>query len=128
MPKVFGFAQYGEPDVQEFWDADRPSPGPSEILIAVKAAAVNPVDVLLRSGAAQAVMPVELPTVLGQEAAGVVEQVGQDVEGFAVGDAVFGQTAPGSGGFAEYALLSSAVAAKKPPHVSFVDAATLTVA
>ena len=65
---------------------------------------------------------------LGQEAAGVVREVGQDVEGFAVGDEVFGSCAPGSGGYAEYALLTADLTAHKPPHVSWPDAATLTVA
>jgi NADPH2:quinone reductase len=128
MPKVFGFAAYGGPDQQDFWDQPKPTPGPSELLIAVKAAGVNPVDVKIRSGAFHAFMPVELPSVLGQEAAGVVEEVGKDVEGFAVGDEVLGSTAPGSGGFAEYTLLSADATVKKPVHVSFTDAAVLPVA
>ena len=128
MPKVYGFAAYGGPEQQDFWDEPKPTPGPSELLIAVKAAGVNPVDVKLRSGAYQAFMPVEFPSVIGQEAAGVVEEVGQDVEGFAVGDEVLGITAPGSGGFAEYTLLTAADTTKKPVHVSFTDAAVLPTA
>jgi NADPH:quinone reductase-like Zn-dependent oxidoreductase len=128
MPKVYGFSEFGSPEQQDFWDQPKPTPGPSELLIAVKAAGVNPIDAKLRSGAYQAFMPVELPAVMGQEAAGVVEEVGKDVEGFAVGDEVFGSTAPGSGGFAEYTLLTADSTAKKPVHVSFADAATLPVA
>ncbi len=85
MPKVYGFAAYGGPDQQDFWDQPKPAPGPSELLIAVKAAGVNPVDVKIRSGAYATYMPRELPAVIGQEAAGVVEEVGQDVEGFCRG-------------------------------------------
>jgi NADPH2:quinone reductase len=128
MPKVYGFAAYGGPEVQDFWDQPKPEPGPHELLIAVHAAGVNPMDFKLRSGAFHAFMPLDLPSVMGGEASGVVEAVGKDVEGFAVGDEVFGTCAPGSGGFAEYALLTAAMSAKKPVHVSFVDAATLTVA
>ena len=128
MPKVFGFAAYGGPDQQDFWDQPKPTPGPSELLIAVKAAGVNPIDVKLRSGAYHAFMPVDLPSVMGQEAAGVVEEVGKDVEGFAVGDEVVGSTAPGSGGFAQYTLLTADTSVKKPVHVSFTDAAALPVA
>jgi NADPH2:quinone reductase len=128
MPKVYGFAEYGGPEKQDFWEEPKPTPGPSELLIAVKAAGVNPVDAKIRSGAYQAVMPVDFPSVMGMEASGVVEEVGKDVEGFSVGDEVFGSTAPGSGGFAEYTLLVAASTAKKPPHVSFTDAATLPVA
>jgi NADPH:quinone reductase-like Zn-dependent oxidoreductase len=128
MPKVYGFAQYGGPEQQDFWDQPKPTPGPSELLIAVKAAGVNPVDVKIRSGAYQQFMPVALPNVMGREAAGVVEEVGKDVEGFSVGDEVLGATAPGSGGFAEYTLLTADTATKKPAHVSFTDAAALPVA
>lgn len=98
------------------------------MLIAVRAAGVNPVDWKIRAGYLRQFMPLDLPAVLGQEAAGVVEQVGQDVDGFAVGDEVFGSVAPGSGGYAERALLTAGVAAKKPTAVSFTDAATLPVA
>jgi NADPH:quinone reductase-like Zn-dependent oxidoreductase len=128
MPKVYGFAEYGGPDKQDFWEQPKPAPGPSELLIAVKAAAVNPVDVKIRSGAYHAFMPVDLPSVMGREASGVVEEVGKDVEGFAVGDEVLGSTAPGSGGFAEYTLLTADLTTKKPVHVSFTDAAALPVA
>jgi NADPH:quinone reductase-like Zn-dependent oxidoreductase len=125
MPKVYGFTEFGGPEQQGFWDQPKPTPGPSELLIAVRAAGVNPIDAKLRTGAYQAFMPVDLPAVMGTEASGVVEEVGQDVEGFAVGDEVLGSTAPGSGGYAEYTLLSAAAAVKKPVHVSFTDAAVL---
>jgi NADPH:quinone reductase-like Zn-dependent oxidoreductase len=128
MPKVYGFAQYGGPEQQDFWDQPKPTPGPSELLIAVRAAGVNPFDVKVRSGGYQQFIPVALPNVMGSEAAGVVEEVGKDVEGFSVGDEVLGVTAPGSGGFAEYALLTAESATKKPAQVSFTDAAVLPVA
>jgi NADPH:quinone reductase-like Zn-dependent oxidoreductase len=128
MPKVYGFSEFGGPEQQDFWDQPIPTPGPSELLIAVKAAGVNPVDAKIRSGAYQAFMPVDLPSVMGQEAAGVVQEVGKDVEGFSVGDEVLGNTAPGSGGFGEYTLLTADTAVKKPVHVSFTDAAALPVA
>src|SRR3954454_19898586 len=125
MPRVYGFTGFGGPEQQDFWDEPKPTPGPSELLIAVRAAGVNPIDAKLRSGAFQAFMPVDLPKVMGTEAAGVVEQVGKDVEGFAVGDEVLGSVAPGSGGFAEYTVLSADRTVKKPVHVSFTDAAVL---
>src|SRR3954451_11299794 len=128
MPKVYGFTEYGGPDQQDFWEQPKPTPGPSELLIAVKAAGVNPIDAKLRSGAYHAFMPVDLPSVMGQEAAGVVEEVGKDVDGFAVGDEVLGSTAPGSGGFAEYTLLTATASTKKPVHVSFTDAAAVPAA
>ncbi len=128
MPKVYGFTEYGHADQQDFWDQPIPEPGAAELLISVHAAAVNPLDWKIREGQMKDFTPLDLPAVLGQEAAGVVEAVGQDVEGFAVGDHVFGAVAPNSGGYAEYTLLTAELSAKKPPQVSFTDAATLTVA
>ena len=128
MAKVYGFSEFGGPQQQDFWDQPVPTPGPSELLIAVRAAGVNPVDAKIRSGAYQAFMPVDLPSVMGREAAGVVHEVGKDVDGFSVGDEVLGAVAPGSGGFAEYTLLTADTAVKKPVHVSFADAAGLPIA
>ena len=128
MPKVFRFSAYGGPDVQELVELPMPSPGPSELLVKVKSAGVNPVDHKLRSGALAQSMPRDLPAEFGSEVSGVVEEVGQDVEGFAVGDEVFGLPAPTHGGFSEYTVLTATATAKKPTHVSFDDAATLTVA
>ena len=127
MVKAFGYRTFGGPDVQEFLELDTPSPLPDELLIEVRAAGVNPVDWKIRSGAYGANAH-DLPAVLGSEAAGVVRGVGQDVEGFSLGDEVFGMTATGSGGYAEYTLLAAGVSAPKPANVSFEDAATLTVA
>lgn len=128
MPKVFRFNAYGGPDTQELVDLPVPQPGPSELLVRVRAAGVNPVDVKIRQGLLKAFMPRDLPTEFGSEVSGVVEQVGQDVTGFAVGDEVFGSPAPGHGAFSEYTVTSAGATAKKPTHVSFEDAATLTVA
>ena len=128
MVKAFGYRSNGGPDVQEFLELDPPSPLAGELLVEVRAAGVNPVDWKIRSGMYGAADPSSLPAVLGREVSGVVREVGQDVTDFAVGDEVFGQVAPGSGGFAEYALTTADATAAKPTHVSFTDAATLTVA
>ena len=98
MPQVYGFTGYGGPELQDFWDQPKPRPGPADLLVAVHAAAVNPSDWKFRQGLMQDLGPLDLPAVFGQEAAGVVEAVGQDVEGFSVGDHVLGPVAPNSGG------------------------------
>ena len=128
MPKVFRFTEYGGPETQEFIELDEPVPGPSEILVRVKAAGVNPVDYKIRRGLLAAFGPRELPSEFGSEVSGVVVAVGQDVTGFAVGDEVFGSPAPSHGAFSEYAVTSAQATAHKPPQVSFTDAATLPVA
>ncbi len=128
MPKVFRFSEYGGPETQEFADLPKPTPGPSEILIRVKAAGVNPADWKIRQGLFKNFAPRELPSEFGSEVSGVVEDVGHDVDGFAVGDEVFGSPAPTHGAFSEYTVTSASATAKKPPHVGFEEAATLTVA
>ncbi len=128
MPRVFRFTEYGGPETQEFVELPEPEPGPSEVLVKVHYAGVNPVDAKIRSGAFAAFGPRELPSEFGSEVSGVVVKVGQDVDGFAPGDEVFGAPAPTHGAFSEYTVTSAETTAKKPPQVSFEDAATLTVA
>lgn len=128
MVTAFGFQSFGGPEVGEFVELDTPSPLPGEMLVEVRAAGVNPVDWKIRSGLFPAPEPVHFPLVLGSEVSGVVREVGGDVEGFSVGDEVFGAVAPGSGGYTQMTLLTATGSAKKPVHVSFTDAATLTVA
>lgn len=128
MPTVFRFTEYGGPETQEFAEVDKPRPGPAELLVRVRAAGVNPVDHKVRSGRFAANGARELPSEFGSELSGVVEEIGPDVEGFAVGDEVFGSPAPGHGAFCEYTVTSTATTAKKPPQLSFLDAATLPVA
>ncbi|MFI7501051.1 NADP-dependent oxidoreductase [Streptomyces sp. NPDC049687] len=128
MPKAYVFTRYGGPETEAFVDLDRPVPGPGQLLIAVRAAGVNPVDWKLRTGYRRPGDTGErvFPSVLGSEVAGVVEEMGEGVTGFAPGDEVFGAAV--SGGYAEYALLTTAFAAPKPAALSFAEAATLPVA
>ncbi|MER5339291.1 NADP-dependent oxidoreductase [Streptomyces mirabilis] len=127
MPKAYVFTRYGGPETEALVEQDRPSPGPGQVLVAVRAAGVNPVDWKQRTGYARPGAGArELPAVLGNEVAGVVEELGPDVTGFTVGDEVFGS--PVAGGYAEYALLPTAVTALKPAALSFTDAAALPVA
>ncbi|MEU5591788.1 NADP-dependent oxidoreductase [Streptomyces sp. NPDC020298] len=128
MPKAYVFTRYGGPETEALVEVDRPSPGPGRLLVAVRAAGVNPVDWKLRTGYRRPGETGErqFPAVLGNEVSGVVEELGEDVSGFAVGDEVFGNTA--AGGYAEYAVLPAQVAAHKPAALSFADAATLPVA
>ncbi|WP_433448177.1 NADP-dependent oxidoreductase [Streptomyces sp. CA-142005] len=127
MSKAYVYTRHGGPEAEALIDLDRPGPGRGEILIAVRAAGVNPVDWKLRQGFRR---PGEgervFPVVFGSEAAGVVAEVGPGVTGFAVGDEVFGGAAHGA--YAEYALLTADVTAHKPAALSFRDAATLPVA
>ncbi|WP_327170364.1 NADP-dependent oxidoreductase [Streptomyces sp. NBC_01336] len=127
MSKAYVFTRNGGPEVEALVDRDPPAPGPGELLVAVRAAGVNPVDWKLRTGYTRpGSVPQPFPTVFGSEAAGVVEATGPGVEGFAVGDEVFGN--PVTGGYAEHTLLPVAVTAHKPASLPFTDAAVLPVA
>ncbi|MFC8124286.1 NADP-dependent oxidoreductase [Streptomyces sp. NPDC057302] len=131
MTKAYVFTRFGGPEVEAFVDQDPPEPGPGQLLVAVRAAGVNPVDWKLRAGKRRpGAPPAAFPEVLGSEVAGVVEAVGAGVEGgaggFAVGDAVFGN--PDTGGYAEYTLLPASLAAHKPAGLTFAEAAALPVA
>jgi NADPH:quinone reductase-like Zn-dependent oxidoreductase len=116
--KMVSFAEFGGPDVLQLIDAEEPHAGPGRIRVAVRAAGVNPVDWRLREGQVLGAHPLVLPSGVGQDAAGVVDEVGEGVEGVAVGDRVFGE---GSHTYAEFAVLSAW--ARMPEGLTFEEAA-----
>ncbi|MCU1630927.1 MAG: putative zinc-binding NADP-dependent dehydrogenase [Pseudonocardia sp.] len=122
--RAYGFTTVGGPGNEAFLDVPVPVPGPGELLVRVRAAGVNPGDWKLREGS----YGVAGPAVLGREVAGTVEQVGPDVDGFAVGDEVFGGCPGMVGGWAELALVTASFAAHRPDGVSPEDVAVLPVA
>ncbi|WP_024874682.1 NADP-dependent oxidoreductase [Saccharomonospora piscinae] len=129
MGQAWGFGKHGGPEVQEFFDRPDPVPGPGEVLVRVDVAGVNPLDHLLRSGLVDGLdggRP--FPRVLGMEAAGTVLALGENVDEFEVGDAVFGFALTGSGTYAETTVLSAPNTARIPAGLSASVAATLPVA
>jgi NADPH:quinone reductase-like Zn-dependent oxidoreductase len=110
----------GGPEVLRVEEVPRPEPDDGEVLIAVRAASINPIDWKYRRG----LVPKDLPAVLGNDISGTVEQSRAD--GFAEGDDVFG-FAP-RGGYAELATAPAGAIAKKPPGLSHEQAAALPVA
>ena len=111
-----------------------PIPAPTEgtVLIKVKAASLNAIDVALAGGAAAGTMTHHYPLVVGRDAAGVVEAVGEGVDHIQVGEEVFGHIllAPPiqAGTVAEYAVLTAAAVAHKPAGIDFATAAALPLA
>jgi len=118
------FTEYGGPEVLRVAEAEDPHAGAGQVRIAVRASGVNPIDWKARSGMLREVMPVEFPVLDGREAAGVVDEVGEGVEGVSAGDEVFGFTVAGAA--AEYAVLDAF--ARKPAGLSWEEAAGLPVA
>ncbi|TGN79473.1 NADP-dependent oxidoreductase [Streptomyces bauhiniae] len=117
MRKV-SFAEFGGPDVLRLVDAEEPHAGPGQVRIAVRAAGVNPVDWRIREGQVLGAHPVELPSGVGLDAAGVVDEVGEGVVGVEAGDRVFGE---GADTYAEFAVLSAW--ARMPEGLTFEEAA-----
>lgn len=116
------FSAYGGPDVLQMVTLEEPHPGPGQIRIQVRAASVNPIDWKIRGGMLGG-DPEQLPIVLGSDAAGVVEAVGEGVEDVSVGDEVLGL---GSAAHAESALLR--VWVPRPASLDWDVAAALPVA
>lgn len=108
-------------------DVTKPAAEAGQILVRIKAAALNPLDLKIRAGeAAHARHP--LPAILGIDMAGIVETVGPGVEGFRPGDEVYGMTG-GVGGLqgslAEFAAVDADLVALKPRNISMREAAAL---
>lgn len=111
--------QSGGPEVLELAEVERPTPGPGQLLIKVAATGVNFIETYQRGG----VYKVAYPFTPGSEAAGVVEAVGDGVEGFAVGSRV--ATAEGQACYAGYTVLDAAKALPVPDGVDLLTAAAL---
>ena len=92
MPKAVRFAEYGDIDVLQVVDVARPIPGPGEVLIGVKAAGINPGESKIRQGLLRERFPATFPSGQGSDLAGVVDELGADVRGIAVGDEMIGFT------------------------------------
>jgi NADPH:quinone reductase-like Zn-dependent oxidoreductase len=122
--KAVQFTRYGGPDVLEIADIEEPHAGPGQVRVAVHAAAVNPVDWKVRSGAfGGGANPPEKPVIVGFDVSGVVDEVGAGVDGVALGDRVFGRAVGGA--TAEFTVVSHF--AVMPAGMSFEEAAGLTM-
>ena len=117
----------GGSEVLELVEVGRPEPGPTEVLVRMSAAGVNPVDWKTR---ARGVFLGEPPFTLGWDVAGVVEEVGYGVTRFAEGDRVFGMPRfpREAAAYAEYVTSPSRQLARTPEALSDVEAAALPLA
>lgn len=125
--KAWLASAHGEPrDVLALTEVERPRPAPHQLLLRVRAAALNFPDVLLCRGQYQVRPP--LPFTPGVELCGEVVEVGDAVTGFAVGDRVIGNPALPHGALAEYAVMDQAEAFPAPASLDDAEAASLHIA
>jgi NADPH:quinone reductase-like Zn-dependent oxidoreductase len=118
--------KFGSPEAMMLERIPRPDPGPGEVLVDVHAAGVGPWDGWIRAG--KSALPQPLPLTLGSDLSGTVAAVGSGVSEMAVGDQVFGVTnTQFVGAYAEYAVASAGMLAKKPSSLSYAEAASVPV-
>jgi len=118
----------GNPEVLTLADVPEPTINkPTEVLIELKAAGVNPVDTKIRQRGT--FYPEQKPAILGCDGAGIVVEVGTEVKNFKIGDEVYfcagGLGKQGTGNYAQYTVVESAFLAAKPKSLSFAEAAAV---
>lgn len=129
--KAVGIRAFGGRDRLEVMDLPAPRPGPGEVLVGIRAAGVNPIDGKIREGLRRDRLPHVLPLVLGWDAAGVVEEVGEGAGGFEAGDEVFAYTRRDvvhDGAYAEFLAVDATALAPMPRTLDFVHAAAVPLA
>jgi NADPH:quinone reductase-like Zn-dependent oxidoreductase len=120
------FYRYGKTDVLEIADIPKPSINADEILVHVKAAAINPKDTFIRKGRFQRLTGNQFPKQTGFDFAGEIAELGANIHGFRVGDAVFGMFDGWQGSTcAEYVKAKPQELAVKPQSAGFEEVAAL---
>jgi NADPH2:quinone reductase len=120
--KAIRVHEFGDPEVLRFEEVPTPQPGPSQVLVRMRAIGVNPVETYIRSGSYP--QKPALPYTPGNDGAGVVEEVGADVNEFKPGDRVY-IAGSISGTYAEFALCETAQAHPLPTNASFAQGAAM---
>ncbi|HTC92617.1 MAG TPA: NADP-dependent oxidoreductase [Terriglobales bacterium] len=123
--KAVRIHSYGKADQLKVEEAPKPQIARDEVLVKIYDAGINPVDWKIRAGYLKSIMPKEFPLTMGQDIAGVVAEVGADVNEFKPGDEVFGFA---TGAYAEYAAAKASELAHKPRSVDFAAAAAIPTA
>lgn len=120
--------QHGSADVLQYEDIPPPSIKPRCLLVKVRASSVNPIDWKIRNGLLKLLTRFRLPLVLGCDFSGDIVSIGDNVDGFAPGESVYGFLGLSSGAYAEYLLVPAQFAAPKPKNLSYDEAAAVPLA
>ncbi|CAM3516677.1 NADP-dependent oxidoreductase [Kibdelosporangium persicum] len=123
MPRVISQQSLGGPEVLEVVETERPTAGPGEVLVRVRAVGVNPADRKVRSGYVR--LFGDPPFTLGHEFSGVVVE---EAGGFRPGDEVYGWVTPPHGAYADYVVVPGTSLAAKPASIDHIHAAALPIA
>ncbi|WP_013627095.1 zinc-dependent alcohol dehydrogenase family protein [Rubinisphaera brasiliensis] len=119
---------FGGPESFALCEVPKPVPQAGQILVRVHATSINPLDYQIRRGDYADL--VQLPAITGHDVSGVVEEVGPGVTGFSPGDEVWytPQIFDGPGSYAEYHVAAASIVGRKPPSLSHLEAASLSLA
>ena len=126
--KALVLRAFGGPNSFELSEVPKPVPAAGQVLVRVHATSINPLDYQVRRGDYADLVP--LPGITGHDISGVVEAVGLGVTAFSAGDEVWytPQIFDGPGSYAEYHVAPEIIVGKKPPSLSHLEAASLTLA
>jgi NADPH:quinone reductase-like Zn-dependent oxidoreductase len=110
-------------------EVNKPTPQATDVLIAVKAAAINPIDKSIVLGNLQGLLPIAMPSTVAYDVSGVVVEKGNQVSNFEIGDLVYARVPQEQmGTLAEYVAVASTAVSKKPGNSSFEEAASIPLA
>lgn len=120
------YQSFGQSDVLALAEVAQPQiSNDNDVLIQVKSASINPLDMKIRMGFMQKMMPIQLPYIPGLDAAGVVVAIGSNVTRFKIGDEVMASSMGGA--YSEYLVAKEDNVSPKPHNLSFIEAASLVV-
>jgi len=128
--KALQITKYGEiKDSLAFNEISKPTVQANDVLIEVKAAAINPIDKSLVLGYLDALLPLKFPSTSAYDVSGIVIEIGNGVSNFKVGDLVYSRVPQEQmGTLAEYVTVTNDAVSKKPGNISFEEAASIPLA
>ncbi len=128
--KALQIIKYGEiKDSLVFNEVSKPTVQANDVLIEVRASAINPIDKSIILGNLQGMLPIPLPSTSAYDVSGIVVEKGNEVSGFKIGDLVYSRVPQEQmGTIADYVAVTSAAVSKKPGNISFEEAASIPLA
>ena len=128
--KALQLIKYGEiKDSLAFNEINKPSVKPKDVLIEVKAAAINPIDKSIILGNLKSLLPIPIPSAMAYDVSGIVVEKGEDVRDFEIGDLVYSRVPQEQmGTIAEYVAVTNSAVSKKPGNISYEQAASIPLA